>query len=45
MPTQKVPWHYHTNIQDTPYVLDGRLQIFLRDPKEEVNLEASATYS
>jgi mannose-6-phosphate isomerase-like protein (cupin superfamily) len=44
-PKQKVPWHYHNNIQDTFYVLEGRIRIFLRDPKEEVRLEAGQTYS
>jgi quercetin dioxygenase-like cupin family protein len=38
-PTQKVPWHSHTNISDTLYVLDGRLRLFLQEPKEEVNLK------
>ncbi len=38
--TQKVPWHYHNNVQDTFYVLEGELRIFLQDPKEEVRLEA-----
>src|SRR5262249_49142255 len=27
-PQQRVPWHYHTNIQDTFYVLEGRLRLF-----------------
>lgn len=44
-PTQKVPWHYHNNVQDTFYVLDGNLRIFLREPKEEVQLGAGETYS
>ncbi len=44
-PTQKVPWHCHTNVQDTFYVLEGRLRLFLRDPKEEVRLEPGQTYS
>jgi quercetin dioxygenase-like cupin family protein len=44
-PTQKVPWHYHNAIQDTFYVLDGELRIFLRDPKEEVRLGPGDTYS
>ena len=44
-PTQKVPWHYHTNVQDTFYVLEGRLRIFLRDPKEDVTLGPSETYA
>lgn len=44
-PTQKVPWHTHTNIQDTFYVIEGRLQIFLQDPKEAVTLNPGETYS
>ncbi len=32
-PKQQVPWHYHNNVQDTFYVLEGRLRIFVRDPK------------
>ena len=43
--TQKVPWHYHTNIEDTFYVLEGRLRIFLRDPKEEVLMDPGQTYT
>jgi mannose-6-phosphate isomerase-like protein (cupin superfamily) len=44
-PAQQVPWHYHNNVQDTFYVLEGRLRIFLRDPKEEVRLGAGETYT
>jgi len=44
-PTQKVPWHYHSNIQDTFYVLEGTLRLFLRDPKEEVRLGPGETYA
>jgi quercetin dioxygenase-like cupin family protein len=44
-PRQNVPWHSHSNIQDTFYVLQGRLRLFLRDPKEEVALGPGATYS
>jgi len=43
--SQKVPWHYHNNIQDTFYVLQGRIRIFLRDPKEEVRLGPGETFS
>jgi quercetin dioxygenase-like cupin family protein len=43
--TQKVPWHYHNHVQDTFYVLQGRLRLFLRDPKEEVALAPGETYS
>ena len=43
-PTQKVPWHCHSNVQDTVYVLEGQLRLFLRDPKEEVRLGPGETY-
>src|SRR5436305_14889637 len=43
--TQKVPWHYHTNIQDTFYVLKGEIRIFLREPKEDVRLKPGQTFS
>ena len=43
-PTQKVPWHSHTNVSDTFYVLDGQLRLFLQDPKEEVNLKPGEVY-
>jgi quercetin dioxygenase-like cupin family protein len=38
-PTQRVPWHHHTNIQDTLYVLDGSVRITLRDPDEQIELQ------
>jgi mannose-6-phosphate isomerase-like protein (cupin superfamily) len=44
-PTQQVPWHYHTNIQDTFYVLEGEVRLFLRDPKEEVRLTPGQSYA
>ncbi|MFZ2136331.1 MAG: hypothetical protein WAV78_05260, partial [Xanthobacteraceae bacterium] len=34
-PTQKVPWHYHNNVHDTFYVIEGAIRIFLQDPKEQ----------
>jgi quercetin dioxygenase-like cupin family protein len=37
-PTQRVPWHHHSNIQDTFYVLVGRILISLQDPDEQVEL-------
>ena len=42
---QKIPWHCHSNIQDTFYVIEGKVRIFLRDPKEEVNLAPGEIYS
>jgi quercetin dioxygenase-like cupin family protein len=44
-PTQKVPWHYHSNIHDTFYVVEGTIRIFLQQPKEEVRLARGETYS
>jgi mannose-6-phosphate isomerase-like protein (cupin superfamily) len=44
-PTQKVPWHYHNNIQDTFYVIEGSLRIFMQNPKEEVRLARGETYA
>jgi quercetin dioxygenase-like cupin family protein len=43
--TQKVPWHYHTAVQDTFYVLAGQIRIFLQQPKEEIRLAPGETYS
>jgi len=42
---QKVPWHYHSRVQDTFYVLEGAIRIFLQQPKEEVRLAPGETYS
>ena len=44
-PTQQVPWHCHSNVQDAFYVIEGQLRIFLREPKEEVRLGPGDTYS
>ena len=44
-PKQKVPWHCHSNVQDTFYVLAGNIRIFMREPKQEVQLEPGETYT
>jgi quercetin dioxygenase-like cupin family protein len=44
-PAQKVPWHSHSNVQDTFYVIEGELQLFMQDPKEDVRLKPGETYS
>ena len=36
--SQRVPWHYHTHIKDTFYVVEGEITIYLRYPKESVSL-------
>lgn len=42
---QQIPWHCHTHVRDTFYVVDGVLRIFARDPKEEIRLEPGQTYT
>ena len=44
-PTQTVPWHTHTNISDTFYVLEGTMRLFLQEPKETVNLKPGEVYA
>jgi quercetin dioxygenase-like cupin family protein len=44
-PTQGVPWHYHSKVQDTFYVVEGQIRLSLRDPQEEVRLAPGETYS
>jgi quercetin dioxygenase-like cupin family protein len=43
-PTQRVPWHHHTSIQETFYVLDGNVRISLRDPEEQVELRPGESW-
>ena len=43
-PTQTVPWHFHTSISDTFYVLEGEMRLFLQQPKEEVRLAVGQSY-
>ena len=42
--SQTVPWHSHTNISDTFYVIAGTMRLFLRTPKEEVRLSAGESF-
>jgi quercetin dioxygenase-like cupin family protein len=44
-PTQKVPWHYHTSVQDTFYVLEGQISISLREPEEAITLRPCDVFS
>lgn len=43
-PTQKVPWHFHTNISDTFYVVEGEMRLFLQNPKQEVRLKPGESF-
>ena len=42
---QQVPWHYHTQIGDTFYVIGGVLRLFLREPKEEIRLSPGMCFA
>ena len=42
--TQNVPWHLHTNIDDTFYVINGNVRLFLKNPEEEIRLAPGASY-
>jgi quercetin dioxygenase-like cupin family protein len=33
-PTHEIPWHTHTDAQDTFYVMQGEIRLSLRDPDE-----------
>jgi quercetin dioxygenase-like cupin family protein len=44
-PTQKVPWHFHTNVHDTFYVVDGAIRVFMQNPKEDVTLHRGETFT
>ena len=44
-PDQTVPWHYHNNIGDTFYVIEGTLRLYLQDPKETVTLGPGESYA
>ncbi len=44
-PKQKVPWHYHNNVSDTFYVVEGAIRIFMQQPKEEMRLAVGQTYT
>ena len=43
-PTQKVPWHFHNNISDTFYVVEGEMRLFLQEPKQEVRLKPGESF-
>ena len=42
--SQKVPWHYHSRIKDTFYVVEGEVTIYLRDPKEAITMSPGESY-
>lgn len=44
-PEQEVPWHTHSNVKDTFYVLEGRIRVSLQDPDQEVVLAPAETFA
>lgn len=42
---QSTPWHYHTQVRDTIYVVQGAVEIQLSDPAETVVLGVDDSYS
>lgn len=42
--TQQVPWHFHSEISDTFYVLEGQVSVFLHTPKEKRVLETGESF-
>jgi quercetin dioxygenase-like cupin family protein len=42
--TQTVPWHTHTNVSDTFYVLEGNMRLFQQTPKEAIELASGQIY-
>jgi 2,4-dienoyl-CoA reductase-like NADH-dependent reductase (Old Yellow Enzyme family)/mannose-6-phosphate isomerase-like protein (cupin superfamily) len=44
-PDQCIPWHKHTAIRDTFYVLDGAIRISMREPLEAVEVQPGETFA
>lgn len=44
-PDQTVPWHSHTHVSDTFYVLEGDMRLFVQDPKEDLRLSPGDSYA
>lgn len=42
--SQTVPWHAHSHIADTFYVLEGEMRLFLRGPEAEMRLKPGDSY-
>ena len=43
-PVQSVPWHFHNHISDTFYVLEGEINLNLRNPKETIRLQPGCSF-
>lgn len=43
-PGQDVPWHFHSHVRDTFYVLRGPVTIFTAEPEAEMIVETGGTF-
>jgi mannose-6-phosphate isomerase-like protein (cupin superfamily) len=44
-PTQEIPWHTHHQAQDTFDVMEGTIQLSLRDPDEDLHLRRGSIFA
>lgn len=44
-PEQTVPWHSHTEVSDTFYVLEGEMRLFVQEPKEDMVLKPGDSFA
>ena len=44
-PGQNIPWHYHSDTQDTFYVISGVIRLHMRAPDEDVTLEPGQSHA
>ena len=40
-----MPWHSHSEVSDTFYVLKGEMRLFLQDPKADMRLRPGDSYA
>ena len=43
-PGAEVPWHFHSQIRDTFYVVCGPITIFTRDPEATTLVDSGSTF-
>ena len=43
--SEQLPWHYHSDVSDTFYVIRGEMKLLIESPAEEVYLGAGQTYT
>ena len=43
--TQQVPWHYHSVVQDTFFVVEGSIRVAVKDPEETIELAQGETFT